>query len=123
MKTKQQVYKMIFGVEAPEILDFELKFDIICTEQMNVIYEDQTVTLYYDYDNNTLFNEEGEIIGSLKDLLVFNTFEELCECPNCYGEGSYEDDVTGECTTRISDCCGGCTVTVKCDCENKPFKI
>jgi hypothetical protein len=123
MKTKQQVYKMIFGSDTSEIMDFDLKFEIIDTEQMDVHYQGQTVTLYYDYENNTLFNDEGEIIGSLKDLLVFNNFEVLCECQDCYGEGYYEDDISGQCSKYIGDCCGGCTATVKCDCENKPFNI
>jgi hypothetical protein len=52
-----------------------------------------------------------------EDLMEFTNFEEQNKCVHCDGKGYYEDDISHSCTTRMSDCCGGCTKSVICDCE------
>ena len=51
------------------------------------------------------------------DLMEFTSFKEENACTSCDGKGYYEDDVTHLCTKRMSDCCGGCTAKVECECE------
>ena len=35
-------------------------------------------------------------------------------CPGCGGEGAIEVSVASQCTRRIGECCGGCTVDEPC---------
>ena len=51
------------------------------------------------------------------DLMEFENFKEENTCVHCNGKGYYEDDATHLCTKRMSDCCGGCTRKVECECE------
>ena len=42
--------------------------------------------------------------------------KEYVDCPECDGEGTWYNDTSYQCTTRMNDCCGGCGYDV--DCEN-----
>ena len=67
--------------------------------------------------------EEGGCLFTTTDLMMYDSFAELNECQDCFGEGFYETDVSYECTTYIGDCCGGCTSEVACECTNRRFEL
>ena len=52
-----------------------------------------------------------------EDLMEFENFAEENVCIHCNGDGYVYNDTSGQCTTRMSDCCGGCGNNVECDCE------
>ena len=123
MTAQEKIFKKIFGVEAPKILNFNLDFTLLDSETIGIVYEDLYRNLIFNDETFDLYDEDGEIIGNVKDFEIFESFKEFNECPDCYGEGYYEDDISGQCTKYIGDCCGGCTASVKCECENKPFNF
>lgn len=67
--------------------------------------------------------EQGGCLFTTTDLMMYDSFAELNECQDCFGEGFYEADVSYECTTYIGDCCGGCTSEVACECTNRKFEL
>ena len=38
----------------------------------------------------------------------------VIECPDCDGEGTWYNDTSYQCTTRMNECCGGCGYDVDC---------
>jgi hypothetical protein len=47
-------------------------------------------------------------------MQMFEQFDEINICTECYGEGFYE--VFQGCSRPASDCCGGCTRKEVCNC-------
>ena len=61
--------------------------------------------------------EEDTYVPFTTEFLMqsFQSFADINICIECDGEGYY--DVLQMCYKSASDCCGGCSRTVQCDCS------
>jgi len=73
----------------------------------------EEVKLYY---NESIFlNEDGEELFSASELMKFDTFKNVNSCEECNGDGYV--DIYIECGKPASQCCGGCTTPIECECK------
>ena len=122
MKTLEveKILSFVLGYEPRRIEPCEVYFHFINDEEIGIewrgIRRDFMVYdgVVYDSENDT----------SLFDIIDLNQFEDFRRkntCPDCDGEGFVE--VQAVCHKPASDCCGGCTEMVDCECENIMYSI
>ena len=80
---------------------------LIATDLLN----DEDVYLYYE--DGEFSDEEGNYLFDANELMKFKTFKELNTC-ECGGIGYIEEFI--ECGKPSSECCGGCTRDIECEC-------
>lgn len=121
MAKVDSLFKKVFGYLPEHFNPKEITFSGNDNSGLlKISYEENSEELLVT-ENNELLNENDEFVIYFSDLYIFPTFEEFNTCPSCNGEG-YTEEFIG-CSRPASDCCGGCTAKVECDCEDKPFKI
>ena len=118
MSSKKEIYNLLFGFPFEGVqIDNNIVFS--SNDKNTINAEDVLNNLFAsaDYDDGKFFNSDGETIGTVDDFEQFFTFKELNVCIYCNGDGYVESDASYACDKPASMCCGGCSVTLECECE------
>lgn len=114
----QKIFKMIFGFY-PNGEEQEVTYNLVSSDILNVECRGMERELQFDEEN--IYDEEGEFMFLIYDLEWLGDFKKFNECPDCFDTKLIEVDK--ECFTPASYCCGSCIEKIECSCLNKPFKF
>lgn len=115
-----EIIEKVIGYNPRKVAKEEVEFTFLSKESLTINY--RGMTRDFIVDSSYVYEEEGnKILFETSDLMLFPRFEELNECEDCNGQG-YTEEFVG-CTKPASECCGGCTANVKCDCENRFYTL
>ena len=112
----EKIFNQVFIGNECKVSEF-IRFEFLNNEEIKVFDKstgcDSIITIY----DAEVYNFEGDVICFVRDLDLFEHFLELNVCEYCNGDGYYESDSSSACTKPASECCGGCSVTIECECE------
>jgi hypothetical protein len=118
--TRKTIYEKIFNQEfignECQVSEF-ISFEFLNSEEINVSDKSTGCDSVISVIDAEVYNYDGEVICFVRDLDLFEHFVELNVCESCNGDGYYESDESYACSKPASECCGGCSVTVQCECE------
>ena len=121
--TAVDIIKNVVGRRPRKVANEKVRFFFQSKESLVIEYNGVSKefqlfdTTWFDINDEEFENPLFET----KQLMIFPDFEEQNECEDCHGEG-YTEEFIG-CSRPASECCGGCTANVICECENRFYSL
>ena len=115
---REQIYRAVFNQNFNGAgLDESISFEFISNENLIMNDNYNGIKAMLEMVDGIAYSVNDEEICTVLDLELFTDFSESNVCVYCFGEGFTEE--RKECWKQASDCCGGCTEYVECEC--KPY--
>lgn len=125
MMTEEKIVEYVIGYKPEIFKKDEVLFEIIDESSIRINYCGMIRDFFVEFEEwfpiewKDDYEESFYIPFSTQDLMrFFKSFADINECTECEGNGYVESDISHRCTTRMSDCCGGCTAKIECECDN-----